>query len=102
MIEKLKNRWGVHSNLSLILILVVFSVTGLTAVYIKDLIFQLIGIDSETPFYLRFILYIFILFPAYQVFLYIYAAILGQLSFFKKIQQRTFQRINFFKKKGHK
>ena len=37
MFEKLKKRWNIESNTQVLVILVVFAVTGSTTVYVKKL-----------------------------------------------------------------
>ncbi len=48
MFEKLKKRWNIQSNFQVVIILVVFAITGSTTVYVKKLIFDLIGVDMDT------------------------------------------------------
>jgi len=79
---KLKERWGVDSDFQILLIFIVFGLTGSTVVYIKGYFFQLIGFTDTTPGWLKTILYLIFIFPAYQVLLLIYAFIFGQFDFF--------------------
>lgn len=79
---KLKERWGVSSDWQVLLIFVVFGLTGSTVVYIKGYFFQLIGLTEATPGWLKTTLYLIFIFPAYQVLLLIYAFIFGQFDFF--------------------
>ena len=46
--KKLKERWGIHSNFQVIVILVVFAVTGSTASVIGKPILSYLNITSET------------------------------------------------------
>jgi hypothetical protein len=95
MLERFKKKWEIDSNLKIVLILFVFAITGFSAVFVKDMFFRLIGINEQTPFYLRTIFYIVILFPSYQVLLNFYALLFGQFKFFWRFQKKTFQRFSF-------
>lgn len=92
-VEKLKKRWGVRSALQVFVILIVFALTGFTAMYIKKPIFRWLGVDATMPFYLRTIIYIFTVLPAYQIFLLFYGFLLGQFRFFWLFEKRMAQRI---------
>jgi hypothetical protein len=81
-INRLKEKWGVQSALQVLLILVVFSLAGSTAVLLRKSFFELIGITAHTAFWLKTIVYILFLFPTYQALLLIYGALLGQFKFF--------------------
>ena len=37
MLEKLKNKWGIESNFQVIIILIVFAITGSSAAKISDI-----------------------------------------------------------------
>jgi hypothetical protein len=81
-VQRLKQKWGVASALQVLLILIVFSLAGSTAVMLRKSFFSLIGFDSHTPFLLKTIVYILFLFPTYQVLLLLYGTLLGQFKFF--------------------
>lgn len=97
MFEKLKQRWGISSNLQIILILIVFSVTGSAAVYVKKIIFDLLGIDTDTSLWVKIPMYILTILPAYQVLLLVFGFIFGQFQFFYNFQKKSFGR--FIRKK---
>lgn len=82
MFEKLRSKWGIRSNLQIVLILVVFSLAGSTAVALKNLYFQLLGIDETTSGLIKTVAYLALLFPTYQLLLLIYGFLLGQFGFF--------------------
>jgi len=81
-ISRLKTKWGVKSAVRVILILIVFSLTGMTVVFARPLVFSAFGYDESTPFLLKAITYILLIFPMYQVLILVYGAMLGQFSFF--------------------
>lgn len=102
IIEKLKKRWGIESTLQVIIILIVFSCTGFTALYARKFVFYLLGIPPEWPFWARALVWTFTILPLYQVFLYIYGVIFGQREFFTLFLKRTFGRMIPKKKKAPK
>ena len=95
-IEKLKERWQVESAWQVVIILVVFALTGFTVMYGKRWFFSLIGFDATTPWYWKFLLWIVLILPIYQAVLLFYGAIFGQFNFFWNFIKRTFGRLFFF------
>jgi hypothetical protein len=91
--EKLKIKWGIRSHLQLALILIVFSLAGSTAVAMKKVYFNILGIDETTHFALRTIAYIAFLFPSYQLLLLGYGFLLGQFRFFWEKEKKLFELI---------
>ena len=98
MFEKLKKRWNIRSSFQVIIILVVFAVTGSTTVYVKKAIFDLIGINTETYILLKVPAYIIILVTVYNILLLFIGSIFGQFRFFWEFEKKFFGRL-FYKKK---
>ncbi len=98
MFEKLKNRWNIKSNFQVVVILIVFAITGSTTVYVQEVIFGLVGITSATHLWIRIPLYILIILPVYNVLLLIVGFLLGQFKFFLDFEKRFFSRFLFRKK----
>lgn len=97
MINRLKKRWGINSNLQIFLILIAFSITGSLTLVVKNLFFQLIGVDSETPLSLMIPLYILSIIPIYWVLLFIVGSLLGQFRFFYNFGKKSISRFKFKK-----
>ena len=76
-----------------IVILVVFALTGFSAVFIKKPIFAWLGIDAADPWWLRTLVWLATVFPAYQVLLLAYGFLLGQFTFFWNFEKRMFASI---------
>jgi hypothetical protein len=95
-IDKLKQRWHVTSTLQVVIILIVFSITGSSIIVVK----RLFGIDAETDIITRILFYIGV-FPIYNLLLLMYGFIFGQFKFFFEFEKRFFKRIFglFVKKK---
>lgn len=62
--------------------LVVFSLAGMSILPVRKLIFHLLHFDGQTPVWLKTIVWLLVVFPAYQIFLLLYGALLGQFRFF--------------------
>ena len=92
-IARLQQRWGVRSAWQVFLILVVFACTGFTAMYVKKPIFDWLGVNANTPGWLKTLVYIFTVLPAYQIFLLVYGFLFGQFDFFWNFEKRFFGRI---------
>ncbi len=89
MFGKFKAKWKIKSNLQLVVILIVFSVTGSAALIVRTFIFNLIGIQPETSLFIKVPLYILILIPVYQILLLIIGSLVGQYRFFFAFQKKT-------------
>lgn len=92
--EKLKERWGITSNWRLIKILLIFSLTGMSAVQIRKLVFPFIGITSETPTWLYILIWLILITPAYYLFMVIFSTLLGEKEFFFGMMKKSFSRFN--------
>ncbi|HLF17876.1 MAG TPA: DUF6787 family protein [Candidatus Omnitrophota bacterium] len=78
----LKHKWNIKSNWDLFLIMVVFSLAGMFILHERKPIFHLFGITKETPFWIKTVVYLPIVFPLYQLNLLIFGFLLGQFDFF--------------------
>jgi hypothetical protein len=92
VLTKVKEKWGITSNWDFIIICLVFALTGMSAVQIRKIIFPLLGITTETAFYIKFIAWLFFLFPFYYAFLLVYAFIFRKFDFFWNMTRKTFGR----------
>jgi len=97
--QKLKERWGIHSTLQLVIIFIVFSITGSTAVYLAKPLLQWIGLQPENfentwwgP-WVYWTLRILIIFPIYQVLLVLFGWIFGQFKFFWNMEKKMLRRM---------
>lgn len=95
-IQKLQDRWGVSSR-RVIIILIVFALTGTTVVLIKKPILNAL-FPTENPGWGFFVLYYILILPVYNLLLLIYGFIFGQFDFFWNFEKRFFSRI--FGRKG--
>ncbi len=92
-LEKLKVRWDVKNNWQVLIIFLVFALTGFSAMYVKIPIYAFLGITPETPLLTRIGVWLATVFPAYQILLLFYGFLLGQFTFFWNFEKRMFGRI---------
>ena len=94
--NKLKEKWGITSNYQIIIILLVFSITGSIAVWIAKPVLNLVGLDKEivSP-WLFWPIRIFIIFPIYQILIVIIGALFGQFKFFWAFEKKMLVRLGF-------
>ncbi|MFZ9035734.1 MAG: DUF6787 family protein [Francisellaceae bacterium] len=91
---RLKSRWNVKSNLDVIVILFVFSITGSAAVSIAAPIMHWIGLSYETTSgWIFWPIRIALICPLYQVLLLIIGSICGQGRFFLAFEKKTVGRL---------
>jgi hypothetical protein len=90
-VRKLQLRWGVTPR-QVIIILIVFAMTGTTVLLIKQPILHAI-FQGEDPSWIFYLLYYILILPIYNLFLLIYGFILGQFTFFWEFEKRFFSRI---------
>ena len=94
--NKLKEKWGITSNYQIIIILLVFSITGSIAVWIAKPVLNLIGLDKEvvSP-WLFWPIRILIIFPIYQILIVIIGTLFGQFKFFWGFEKKMLTRLGF-------
>ena len=94
--NKLKEKWGITSNYQIIIILLVFSITGSVAVWIAKPVLNLIGLDKEvvSP-WLFWPIRILIIFPIYQILIVIIGTLFGQFKFFWSFEKKMLVRLGF-------
>jgi hypothetical protein len=99
-IEKLKKRWGVETPGQVALILFIFAITGLSALYARKFFFALFGIDAQTSVWIKIVVWIVTVIPSYQVLFLAYGFILGQFEFVWRFEKKSARRIrNLFSSK---
>jgi len=102
-IIKLKKKWNIDSNWDFIMIMIVFSIAGMSIVYVRKPLFYVLGITAATPFWIKFVTWLIIVFPTYQINLIIFGFLLGQFNFFwekEKQMGRFFLRLVLGKKRS--
>lgn len=98
LLQKLMQKWQLKNMFQVIMVLLVFSLTGSTVVLLRQVLFDFLGFTQQTPFWLKTIAYLIFIFPAYQLLILIYGFMLGQFSFFWKKERKLLQRMGFLAK----
>ncbi len=94
--EKLKKRWGIDSNFQIVIIFIVFAITGSTASWVTKPILDFLGISREVmnPFLYWFLRIVLIL-PVYKLLLLFFGTLFGQRLFFWNFVKKMLQRMGF-------
>lgn len=94
MFEKLKKRWQIESNFQLILILIVFSITGSASAWVSKPFVEWLGLNDEMmPGWLFTIVRLILIFPIYNVILILVGTVFGQFRFFWAFEKKMFSKI---------
>lgn len=92
--QRLKARWGIHSNFQLVIIMVVFAVTGSSAAKLASPLTTFLGITIEsTSAWIYWPVRVFLIFPIYQVLLVFFGFIFGQFRFFWNFEKKMLSRM---------
>ena len=93
LVRKWKQRWGITSTPRFWIIMLVFSLTGMTLVYVRRPVFDALGITAETPAGYRALAFICIGIPLYQLLLLAWGALFGQFRFFIDFEKKSLRRL---------
>jgi len=90
-IEKLKKHWKLESAWQVVIVLLVFTCTGFTILFIKKpLLNWLAGEQGDTT--LASVLYYIFILPLYNIVLLGYGFIFGKFKFFWNFEKRFMER----------
>ena len=95
-LNNLKNKWNITNNFQLVIIFIVFGITGSLSVVVSDPLLYFIGLekDSMSPWVFT-PLRLLIVFPIYQVLILIIGALFGQFNFFWTFVKKMLSKIGF-------
>ncbi|MCF6807834.1 hypothetical protein L3V79_05445 [Thiotrichales bacterium 19S9-12] len=92
--ETFRSRWGVESNWQVLLIFIVFSITGSLAVALAHPVVHFFGLNQETTNpWIFWPIRIAIIFPIYQVLLFMIGTLVGQKKFFWHYGRKMLKRM---------
>ena len=92
--DKLKERWGIDSNWSVIAIFIVFAINGSFAAWVAKPITSFLGLSPDTiSAWIYWLLRFLLIFPIYQLTLPIVGWFFGQLKFFWAFEKKFLSRI---------
>lgn len=89
--DRLGRRWGVSPQRVLV-ILLVFTLTGFTVMFLKRPVVGLFTENGVQPVLFTVLYYVLIL-PLYNLLLLAYGALLGQFRFFWEFEKKFFRRM---------
>jgi uncharacterized membrane-anchored protein len=92
-LEKLQSKWKLKSLFQVIIVLVVFALTGFTILFIKKPIFDFLGISMDRGGFWKTVLYLLLVLPLYQIILLFWGFIFGQFGFFWEKEKQFLRRI---------
>ena len=90
--EKLKKIFKVKSLYQLIVVFIVFGITGSLSLFISDYILGFLNLNS-------FILSVLLLIMTYQVLLIIIGTLFGEFTYFWAMEKKIISRFNFNRSK---
>lgn len=79
--DRLKEKWGIKSDRRMILIFIVFAITGTATLFVRKGLFQLLNIDIDHKTLAVVVKWISIYF-IYQIMLYVIGSIFNERKFF--------------------
>jgi len=89
--EKLKQRWGIESNFQILIIFIVFAITGSASAKLAAPLTDFIGLKKEMWMYWP--IRILLIFPIYQVSLVFFGWLFGQHKFFWNFEKKMLKRL---------
>lgn len=91
--RKLKERWGITSNIQLSIIFIVFAITGSASAWLSKPLCYLLGITKDDLGMWFMPVRLLLIFPIYQVLLVFIGFIFGQFSFFWAFEKKMLKRL---------
>ncbi|MES2576632.1 MAG: DUF6787 family protein [Bacteroidota bacterium] len=91
--NKLKQRWGIETNFQLIIIFIVFAITGSASAWLSKPFCFWLGITKEDLGYWFIPVRLILIFPIYQVLLVLIGFLFGQFSFFWAFEKKMLKRM---------
>ena len=98
MIKYLRDKWNLKSNFQLVIILIVFAITGSGSLYISKPLMEFLSISNENmDIYLYWILRFLIVTLVYQFVLLLVAFVFGQFNWFWNFEKKMLKKMGFIK-----
>ena len=82
ILKKIKERWGITSNFQIVIIFIVFGITGTVSAYISGPLSDIIISENDLHWSIKLLIRILVLTPIYQVLLLFFGYIFYQYRFF--------------------
>lgn len=89
---KIKKKYNIKSDLQLVIINIVFAISGSATLVVRRGIFDLIGIEEHTMFIVKTVAYIGTVVPSYFIILLVMGTVFGQFRFFWAFEKKMIRR----------
>lgn len=86
--KKLKERWGIESNIQFTIIFIVFAITGSTSAWLSRPFCVWLGLTTADLGFWFTPIRLLLIFPIYQVLLVIIGFLFGQFKFFWAFEKK--------------
>ena len=98
MLSKLVKKFQAKSNAHLLIIFIIFSLSGSGSLFISSPILLALELEKLITFYPFYILLrIIIIIPVYQITLLLIATLFGEFTYFWKFEKKILQRLRLIK-----
>ena len=91
--EKLKQRWGITSNLQLAIVFIVFAITGSASAYLSKPVCLWLGITKTDLGFWFTPIRLLLIFPVYQILLVLIGFLFGQFKFFWAFETKMLKKL---------
>jgi hypothetical protein len=90
--QKFKAKWNITNNRDFFLIMLAFSLAGMTIRFIRPIEFHILHM-TDAPIWAKIAIYPFLLAPTYYAGLMVFGFLLGQFEFSKRFSWNSLTRI---------
>ena len=98
MLNNLVKRFNAKSNKHLLIIFIIFALSGSGSLFISAPIISAINLEILITYYPLYLLVrILIIIPIYQIILIIIATLFGEFNYFWKFEKKILQRLKLIK-----
>ncbi|MBI5415819.1 MAG: hypothetical protein HZA29_03290 [Candidatus Omnitrophica bacterium] len=102
-LQRMKTKYNVQTTVGLVKIMTVFSLAGMAIMWVRKPVFHALGITAQTPFILKSLAWLAVVFPTYQINLLVFGFLFGQFPFFWEREKkflRFLRRVIFERRQG--
>jgi len=105
VLERLKKKWGINSNLQLTIIFIVFAITGSASVKLGAPILEYFQFTADRfkdlpfPNFWYYSLRLVLIFPIYQILLIVVGTVFFQHKFFWEFEKKMLKKLFTYKRK---
>lgn len=86
--KKLKERWNIETNKQLVIILIVFAITGSASAKLAGPLTDFFGVTKDHGWFIYWPFRILVILPIYQVLLVVFGWLFGEFTFFWNFEKK--------------